>query len=103
MLTKNPFELLQAEAPKAAQAFNNLIESVFSGTGLDEKTRQLIYIGIKAAQGETGAVSAHVPMAKKAGATRDEIRETVLMTLMVSGVTGLTHCLVPALETYENC
>ena len=102
MLNQNPFELMQLEAPKTAQAFYSLIESVFSGNGLDEKMAQLIYIGIKASQGEEASVSAHVAMAKKAGATRDEIRETILLTLAVSGVNGIVHCLVPALEAYER-
>lgn len=48
-------------------------------------------------------MAAHVPMAKHAGAARSEIRDTVLLTLTVCGVQGMSHCLVPALEAYENC
>jgi len=103
MQNQNPFTVLQTEAPQVAQAFHGLIEAISSGDHLDAKTRQLIYIGIKASQGESGAVTAHVPMAKKEGATREEIRDTILLTLTVCGVQGLTHCLVPALEAYEKC
>lgn len=102
-MTKNPFEVFQQEAPQAAQAFNGLIAAVSAGDGLDAKTRQLLYIGIKASQGETAAVAAHVPMAKAEGAKREEIRDTILLTLTVCGVKGITTCLVPALETYESC
>ncbi len=41
-------------------------------------------------------------MAKKEGATREEIRDAILMTLTTSGVQGITHCLIPALEAYEK-
>jgi Uncharacterized homolog of gamma-carboxymuconolactone decarboxylase subunit len=103
MQNQNPFYVMQTESPKVAQAFNGLIEAISSEGSLDAKTRQLIYIGIRASQGDTGAVSAHVPMAEKEGATREEIRDTILMTLTVCGVKGLASCLIPALEAYENC
>jgi len=38
--------------------------------GLGQKTKQLIYIAMKAALGDDAAVQAHIPMAKQAGATR---------------------------------
>jgi alkylhydroperoxidase/carboxymuconolactone decarboxylase family protein YurZ len=103
MNQKNPMVLLQEEAPKAAQAFYALLESVYSGSGLDEKTGQLIYIGIRASQGDHSAVTAHVPMAKKAGVTRQELKETIVLTLGICGVTGVVHCLAPALDAYDNC
>lgn len=102
MQNKNPFMIFQSEAPQVAVAFDSLINAISSQDGLDAKTRQLIYIGIKASQGDAGAVAAHVPMAKSHGATREEIRDTILLTLTVSGVQGITYCLVPALEAYES-
>ncbi|SDN13762.1 carboxymuconolactone decarboxylase family protein [Acetanaerobacterium elongatum] len=101
-MTKNPFEVFRQEAPQACDAFNGLIAAVSAGDGLDAKTRQLLYIGIKASQGEPAAVAAHVPMAKAEGAKREEIRDTILLTLTVCGVKGITTCLVPALEAFEN-
>ncbi len=102
MTSKNPFEVMKDEAPKVAQAFNDLLQAAFYTTSLDEKTRQLIHIGISASMGDAGAVAAHAPLAKKAGATRDEVREAILMTLFMCGTAGLVNCLVPALEAYEN-
>lgn len=103
MQNQNPFKAFQSEAPQVAAAFDGLIDAISSQDGLDPKMRQLVYIGIKASQGDAGAVAAHVPMAKSHGATRDEIRDTILLTLTVSGVQGIAHCLVPALEAFENC
>ena len=44
----NPMELFQQEAPEVAGAFNNLIQALVASRGLDQKTKQLIYIAMKA-------------------------------------------------------
>ncbi len=98
----NPMEVFQTEAPEVAQAFNGLIEALKSTSGLDAKTKQLIYIGIKSAMGDTTAVYFHVPMAKKLGATREEIKDTILITLTVCGLKGVASCLPTALEVYDK-
>ena len=98
----NPYMMFRQEAPQAATAFDGLVGAVCALGGLDDKTRQLIYIGIKASQEDAGAVAAHVPMAKQAGATREEVRDTVLLTLTTSGVSGVIKCLPAALEAYDN-
>ena len=98
----NPLEIFQKEAPEVAKAFDGLIEALKGTTGLDPKTKQLIYIGIKASLGDTSAVYYHVPMAKKMGATRNEIKDTILITLTVCGLRGVASCLPLALETYDN-
>jgi len=41
-------------------------------------------------------------LAKKMGATREEIRETVLVTLTVVGLKGVNTALVPLLEAYDK-
>ena len=61
----NPLEVFQKEAPEVAEAFNGLIEALKSTKGLDSKTKQLVYIGIKSAMGDTTAIYYHVAMAKK--------------------------------------
>jgi alkylhydroperoxidase/carboxymuconolactone decarboxylase family protein YurZ len=99
MEKKNSYQLFMEEAPDAANAFNGLIGSLQS-CGLDSKTMQLCYIAIKASQGNTTAVAAHIPMAKQAGATWDEIKGAILLTLTVSGVSGVLACLAPAREAY---
>jgi AhpD family alkylhydroperoxidase len=95
-------ELFRKEAPEVAVAFNSLIMSLVASQGLDQKTKQLIYIAMKAAMGDDSAVKAHVPMAKAAGATREEVVDAILMTLTVSGIRGVVHCLPGALEYFEK-
>lgn len=95
------YQTFLKEAPKQAEAFQGLIASLTMEDGLDAKTMQLIYIGIKASQGNADAVTAHVPMAKESGATKEEIKNTILLTLTVSGVTSVLTCLEPALTAYD--
>ena len=102
MSTENPYAVFLKEMPQAAQAFNGLIEAVCAMDGLDGKTRQLIYIGVKASQGDAAAVAAHAPMAKQAGATREEICGALALTLTTSGVSGVIKCLPGALAAYDN-
>jgi AhpD family alkylhydroperoxidase len=102
MQNTNPYMMFRQEAPQAAAAFEGLIGAVCVLGGLDDKTRQLIYIGIKASQGDAAAVAAHAPMAKQAGATREEVRDAVMLTLTTSGVSGVVKCLPSALMVYDN-
>jgi AhpD family alkylhydroperoxidase len=101
-MSENPMELFQREAPEVAKAFNGLIMSLVASKGLDQKTKQLIYIAMKAAMGDDTAVRAHLPMAKQAGATREEIVDAILMTLTVSGIRGVVRCLPDVVKFFEK-
>lgn len=49
---------------------------------------------MKASMGDEMAVKAHVPMAKAAGATKQEVIDAILMTLTVSRIRDV--CALPA-------
>lgn len=98
----SPMELFQKEAPEVASAFNGLIQSLIASKGLDQKTKQLIYIAMKTAMGDSIAVKAHLPMAKSLGATRDEVIDAVLLTLTVSGISGVVKCLPEVIRIYDE-
>jgi alkylhydroperoxidase/carboxymuconolactone decarboxylase family protein YurZ len=98
----SPLDFFQKEAPEVASAFNGLIEALKNTSGLDPKTKQLVFIGIKSSMGDTTAIYYHVQMAKHLGATREEIRDTILITLSVCGLKGVASCLPTALEIYDK-
>jgi len=102
MAEKDFIQLFAEETPTVSKAFFGFADDLRDNGGLDEKTFQLIYLGIKAAGGETGSVVAHAAYAKKAGATRNEVRGAVMVSLMTNGVTGIASCLGPALESYDK-
>ncbi len=101
-ITDNPMEIFHKEAPEVAKAFDGLIQSLVNSKGLDEKTKQLIYIAMKASRGDTNAISFHVLMAKKLGATRQEVIDAILVTLTISGITGVATSLPTAIEIYSE-
>lgn len=101
-MNKNPLAEFEEEAPEVAKAFNLMIEALKNTTGLDAKTKQLVYIGIKAALGDADAIYYHVSAAKNLGATREEILDTILITLPVCGLTGVAKCLPVALSVYDG-
>ena len=98
----NPMDIFWQEAPEVAKAYDGFIQSLVNSKGLDEKTKQLIYIAMKSAQGDETAVKFHVPMAIKLGATRQEVVDAILMSLTVSGVRGVVTCLPGALKYFEQ-
>jgi alkylhydroperoxidase/carboxymuconolactone decarboxylase family protein YurZ len=97
----NVFDVFRQEAPAVFSAYNGLIQSLIETKGLDAKTKQLLYIAMKIVTADKTAVMFHIPMAKKAGATRDEIRDTVLLTITVNGLKGLEY-LPSALDIYDS-
>ena len=101
-MTSNPLTIFKQEAPEVAKAFDQLIGALESTTGLDAKTKQLVYIGIKSALGDQQAIYFHAAMAKQLGATRAEMVDTILITLSVCGLTGVATCLPVALSVYDQ-
>lgn len=100
---QNPIDIFQKEAPEVAKAFDGLIQALIASKGLDPKTKQLIYIAMKAALGDVTAVNYHTLMAKKLGATREEIVDTILMTLTVVGLMKAVISVLPeALKAYDE-
>jgi alkylhydroperoxidase/carboxymuconolactone decarboxylase family protein YurZ len=101
-MSKSGYMTFQSESPEIAGAFNKLIEAIAKPSALDGKTKQLLYIAMKIVTDDVGAALAHVSYAKKTGASKEEIRETVLLTLTVVGLKGVNTALVPLLEAYDK-
>lgn len=102
MQKQNPLEAFQTEAPEIQKAYAGVIDSIVALKSLDNKTKQLIYIGMKVVTDDKNAVFYHVPMAKAAGATRDEIKETIILSLTVTGLKSIGAFLSQSLEIYDN-
>ncbi len=98
----NPIEVFKKEAPQVADAFDGVIQALVDTDGLDAKTKELVYIAVKASHGDDLAIKYHVPMAKKLGASRAEVRDAILITLATSGISGMAKCLPVALDLYDN-
>jgi alkylhydroperoxidase/carboxymuconolactone decarboxylase family protein YurZ len=85
-LSKNPaFEQFKKEFPEVAKIFGQLYESV-SDKALDERTKQLVYLGILTAGRYAPAIRVHIQKALEAGATKDEIKEAIMLAIPAGGL-----------------
>ena len=101
-MKNNPLQTFVEEAPEIQKAYAGFIQSLIADESLDNKTKQLIYIGMKMIADDERAVKMHVPMAKNAGATRDEVKMTVLLGLSVIGIKAASKYLPLVLESFDE-
>jgi 4-carboxymuconolactone decarboxylase len=80
--------------PDIARAYDDIGRATAEAGPLDEKTAQLIRLGMALAAGLEGAVHSHARRALEAGASRDEVRHVGLLALTTVGfprmMTGLS-------------
>lgn len=125
---KTPFELMMQQAQEMARAFNPALTSFdpkgfekmwptmpkdamemwfgkgISKDGLDAKTRLLLTIAgmtMQGAQAET-PFRMTVRHATEAGATKDEIAETIAQMSMFAGIPAMTRAMELAREVMED-
>jgi len=125
---KSPFELMMAQAQEMAKAFNPAMTSFdpkgfetlwptmpkdamemwfgkgMSKNGLDAKTRLLITLAgltMQGAQAET-PFRMTVGHALEAGATQDEIAETIAQMSMFAGIPAMTRAMDLAREIMDE-
>ncbi|HKK85058.1 MAG TPA: carboxymuconolactone decarboxylase family protein [Roseovarius sp.] len=125
---KNPFEMMMAQAQEMAKAMNPALESFspkgfenlwptmpkdvmemtfgkgVSKEGLDAKTRLLLTLAgltMLGAQSDT-QIRMTVRHALEAGATKDEIAETIAQMAMFAGVPSMTRAMEFAQEVMDE-
>jgi 4-carboxymuconolactone decarboxylase len=80
--------------PDIARAYDDIGRATAEAGPLDEKTAQLVRLGMALAAGLEGAVHSHARRALEAGASRDEVRHVGLLALTTAGfprmMTGLS-------------
>ena len=76
---------LGAKIPKTMSAFAELHKSSMAEGALPAKTKELIAVGIAITIRCSGCIVAHVKDALRAGATADEIMETIGVAVMMGG------------------
>ena len=77
--------LLQESAPDTVKAFAALAAAATAPKSLDTKTKELMAVAIGIAVHCEGCVAYHTRAALKAGATREEVVETVALAVYMGG------------------
>jgi len=75
--------------PDAASAYESLGDAVYKAEPLDDKTRAFIKLAISTGARLEGAVHSHARKAIKVGATKEEMHQVVLLSLLTIGLPSM--------------
>jgi len=95
------FQTFAKEAPEYAEAWSNMVQALAAASVLDEKTRALAYLSVLAVLRLESGIPFHVQIAKKTGASREEIISAIIVGLPAAGHV-VTQVLPAALEAYDR-
>lgn len=82
---------LQEAAPEVTRGFAALHRGALAEGALDAKTKELMAVAISVATHCDPCIAYHVHDALRAGATREELAETIGVAVMMAGGPGLTY------------
>ncbi|HMA63337.1 MAG TPA: carboxymuconolactone decarboxylase family protein [bacterium] len=99
-LDKDGLTYLMEERKEVFKDYQKLINGL--GDHLDEKTRQLINLAIQINSPSPEAIKIIIPKAIRAGATKDEIIDTLIMTIPVVGLSTVLKMLTLVLKELSN-
>lgn len=99
-LSKNLGEL-RKEIPDTLSGFSTLAKEATKEGVLDKKTKELIALAIAIATRCDGCIGFHAQALKKLGATKEEIVETLGMSVYMGGGPSLMYA-AEALQAYNE-
>lgn len=102
-LDKDGLTFLMKNRKDVVKSYQKMVGHL--GTHLDEKTRQLIMLAIQVNSPSPEAIKIIIPKAIRAGADRNEIIDTLILTIPVVGLSTVLKMLpfvLKELETVEQ-
>jgi len=96
--------LLSQGAPGTMKAFSDLHHEAGTPGALDFKTKELIALAIGVSLRRNGCIAFHTHDALKAGATREEIMDTLGVAVLMGGGPSMIYAthVVEALEQFQD-
>lgn len=82
---------LQVEIPDTMKGFKKLHQGSLKSGSIDNKSKELIAVGIAIAIRCEGCIAFHIHDALKAGATKKEIVETIGVAVLMGGGPALMY------------
>jgi len=96
------YQDLQKRFPDVLSAVNTLGATVRAAGPLDNKTAELIQLGVAASSGSTGAVRSHARRALQAGATEEELQHALLLLISTIGFPQVAAALAWIQDVLDN-
>jgi AhpD family alkylhydroperoxidase len=79
--------------PEVGSAVFGILDTVYKEGAIDAKTKYLIALAVALRAGCTNCILAQTTSALEAGATKEEILETISVVVAMSGTTGIAESL----------
>lgn len=95
-------EMLMRINPQVGSAFEGLCQSIENMGALEPKVRELIRLASVVTDRSTYGIRLHAINAFELGATREEITETVMNCLPVTGIEAVASGLAAAMTALES-
>jgi AhpD family alkylhydroperoxidase len=92
---------LRQGAPDVMKSFSEMARSAHGGTALATKTKELIALALGVSTHCGPCIAYHAEGAAKAGATRDEVLETMAMAIYMGAGPSVMYA-AQALEAYDQ-
>lgn len=92
---------LRAGAPDAMRAFSGLAREALKPGALDVKTKELLAMGIAVAVRCDGCIGFHAKAAIRAGASREELLETLSMAIYMGAGPSMIYA-AEALRAFDE-
>ena len=96
------YQRLQKRFPEVLAAVENLGSTIRTAGPLDNKSAELIQLGVAAAAGSIGAVQSHARRALKAGATEEELEHALVLLISTIGFPKVAAALAWIQETLDS-
>ncbi len=96
------YRKFQEKYPQVYAAYETLGKTAAESGPLDEKTRELIKLGMAAARGSESAVQSHVHRALDAGASAEEIEHALVIGINTLGFPAMMTALSWAWAAIHN-
>ena len=88
---REPTRLLRRAAPEAWAGFSQLHDAAMADGALSNKTKELVALALAVAKQCDGCIAYHAKAAARSGATREEVAETLAVTLLMDGGPATTY------------
>ena len=87
------FERFKQVLPEVGSAVLGILDTAYKDGAIDTKTKYLIALAVALRAGCTNCILAQTMSALEAGATKEEILETISVVVAMSGTTGTAESL----------
>ena len=102
MYLPDKYKDFSSKYPEIANLYNEIGTKVRESGPLDEKTQNLIKLGIAVGSNSRGAVMSHTRKALNTGANKDEVNHAIMLALSTIGFPSMIAALNWANEVLEN-